>query len=281
MVRINLVNPERHRPRARRAVSAALRLTLYVIVIATSLFLVFSIWEEKRAELIIREAHELATTGALPLLTKEKIFEASITHESSVAAELKQMGKLMATPPYLQQLLEVALKNHPLTKNVKLYNFKLWTYLDEWYLCGGGACAFPTGTIMISSKLICAARNEAELVGSLGHEISHVLTEDARRGEAVMNYVRSRGLNKRDRWMMKAMLYNDFEQHVQAELGAIDTMKRAGYNHCTYYTWDTRGETAQIALELVRKSKREYKCGGSLFLLKTEVDFAEFQKSIR
>jgi len=77
-----------------------------------------------------------------------------------------------AAQQYIENLGARLLAQLPATAPEFTYSFRMIS--DDWDTCTHEPSAFPGGIILVPTRLILTARDEAELAGMLAHSIAHV-----------------------------------------------------------------------------------------------------------
>jgi len=140
--------------------------------------------------------------------------------------------------------------------------------------------ASADGTIFLSNTVLSETKNEAELVGLLAHEATHVIDEHAGLMDSFQDYLKERGLES------EASISDDdgtleAESQVLADEAAVATSVNAGYDPCAFYCFANRIDADGIRLVMIREQiSKSGGCNSVLFGPKRKNKFTSFKNEI-
>lgn len=190
--------------------------------------------------------------------------------------ELK--ARIVPTPPYLEQLLQFIVSR--LTeKHAPSYQFRVVIFLadDSQYINRGAALA--DGTIFFTDTSIYRVRSEAELVGFLVHELTHILRRHQNAWTTLGGYLAARGFSYNE---IQTVVYDEenprsfiFRMQLEADKAALAFLKNAGYDPCAHWKNNAMGHSAYGRFyEALRDT---YACGGALSRIAAPEAFERFR----
>ncbi len=241
-----------------------------------------------KTRVAIEEAHERLKNGTLELSSPEEDIKTGDDLENVFYFRYGRSGtQTTLPPPYLNRLFQLAIDNHPKKDMAHLFRFRLTICLGTEIKCGG-TYALPNGTIVVSYQSISQTRNEAELVGLMGHEITHVLERHTAKWDAFREYVDERGnkfaILSEPRLGRKVKLYYhlyDIDSQIRADLGGLTTVQNMGYDACAWLSFAKRRKIESERINAVASElKKSGGCNGSKFIIGNRTVFAAAKKDL-
>ena len=233
-----------------------------------------------RAKESLQILKEKDVSGKLELPSREQFLREQRLRESEFARNLN----LKPAPQYIQKLFELVVDNYPINsglKNLVTFNLRVCHGLEED--CGlwtGGTFAMPYGAVQLSLELIAFAQNEAELVGLMGHEISHIVHEDSRKYQGL--YTEYEAMLRTSRFKSILSIADPYfltkihlREQIRADLSSLEVMQKLGYNPCAFAVY---GERLSFEKERSLAMRDFLPCKGKLWQVKNEEEFIAFKR---